>query len=513
MEIRQAEKKPKRRIYLINPKNPDNFWTMQSSVDAVGVKTLMPNSALATLIALTPGEIDIEYIYCDENISKINWKINCDLVAVTGYTLHSERIHEICAAFRERDIPIALGGTFATLYPEKAGKLADHLFVGEAEYTWPQFLKEWLEERAEPLYKQTAHIDMKDSPQPDWSFIKGKDYLYFSVQTSRGCPNNCDFCDAIRLVGRRYRTKSIDQIMIEIQNAYDAGAETVFFSEDNFFVKKSFTKELLNRIIEWNTSMARPLSFSAQATLKIGDDDEILRLLADARFSVIFLGVESIRKECLDEINKGQIYRYNPKEIVNKLSSYGILPFIGLIVGFDNDDTSTFEELEQFLSDTGSPIASISVLNAPENTTLYNRMKEQGRLNEDFKGVWHFSTNIIPKDISLQELIHRHRKLFQKIYEPVHFEQRVIDWLSNVDYFTPLYTNSKMGFSKTMKFFYIMKFYLFHEPKHVRQLFFRILREAWNINPRLFKKAVTIMSQYCHYYDFANNASWLHLEE
>ncbi len=503
----------KLRIYLVNPKNPENFWTMQSSVDAVGVKTLMPNAAFATLIALTPDEIDIEYIYCDENISNIDWGIDCDLVAVTGYTLHSERIHEICGAFKERGVPIALGGTFATLYPEKAGKISDHLFVGEGEYTWPQFLKDWIEDKAEPKYEQKTHIDMKDSPPPDWSYINGKKYLYFSVQTSRGCPNKCDFCDAIRLVGRRYRTKSIDQIMTEIQNAYDAGAETVFFSEDNFFVNKAFTKELLNEIIKWNTSRSRPLSFSAQATLKIGDDEEILKLLADARFSVIFLGVESIRKECLEEVNKGHLFKYNPKDVVSRISSFGILPFIGLIVGFDNDDAATFDELEQFLNDTGSPIASISVLNAPENTVLYNRMKEQGRLNEDFSGVWHFSTNIIPRDISLDELINRHRQLFKKIYEPANFEQRTIDWLSNVKYSTHLYENSKMGFSKFMKFFYIMRYYIFHEPKHVRQLFFRILRDTWKINPRLIKKAVTIMSQYCHYYDFANNASWLNVEE
>jgi radical SAM superfamily enzyme YgiQ (UPF0313 family) len=503
----------KKRIYLINPLNPDNFWTMQSSVKAVGAKTLMPNAALATLISLTPKELDIEYIYCDENISKIDWNTKCDLAAVTGYTLHSRRINEICSEFKKRNIPVALGGTFATLQKEQAGKIADYLFIYEAEYTWPQFLKEWMNGKAKNIYAQKEHIDMKDSPAPDWSFIKGKEYLYFTVQTSRGCPNNCDFCDAVKLVGHKYRTKSIKQIMTEIKNAYDAGAETIFFSEDNFFVKKSFTIELLTEIIKLNTSLPVPLSFAAQATIKISNDEEILKLLADARFSVIFLGVESIRKKCLDEINKGHIFQFNPAEAVAKISSYGIIPFVGLIAGFDNDDASTFRELEDFLVNTASPLASISILNAPENTALYQRMKKLGRINENFTGLWHFSTNIKPVSMSLQDLISGHRKLFKNLYEPENFEERALDWMKNIKYFTNLYKSSKTNFSKLCKFFYILKYYILNEPLPVIRMFFRLIKKSRKIHPRMIKKSITLLSQYCHYYDFANNASWQKLKD
>ncbi len=503
-----ANKNHKKRIYLINPKNPDNFWTMQSSVRAVGARTLMPNNALATLIALTPSELNIEYIYCDENIADIDFDIECDLAAITGYTLHAARIREIAARFRKRNIPVALGGPYATLYSEEGKKIADHLFTNEAEYTWPQFLFDWRDNKAQPVYHQTTFIDMTHSPAPDWSFIKGKHYLYFSVQTSRGCPNNCDFCDAIRLVGRQYRTKKIEQIMEEIENAYKAGAETIFFSEDNFFVKKSFTRELLAEIIKWNTSKKIPVSFSAQATIMIGSDEEILKMLADARFSVIFLGVESLIKECLNEVNKGHMLKYNPYETVTKLSRHGILPFIGFIVGFDNDTPNTFVELEKFLIKTASPIASISILNAPENTTLYNRMKRLGRIDENFQGRWHFSTNIVPVSMDINELLTSHRRLFQKLYEPEHFEKRALDWLSNIRYFSPLYKNSRMSMSKFLKLFKILSYYIFHEPGQVRKMCFSLLKKSWKISPRLFKKAVTILSQYCHYYDFSHNASW-----
>jgi radical SAM superfamily enzyme YgiQ (UPF0313 family) len=476
---------------------------MQSSVEAVGVKTLMPNIALATLISLTPKDLPITYRYCDENIAPVDFDQACDLVALTGYTLHEDRIREISARFRARGVPVALGGSLATLYPDRARALCDHLFVGEAEYTWPEFLGQWARGHARDLYEQKSFIDLKDSPAPDWSFIRGRDYLYFALQTSRGCPNDCDFCDAIRLVGRKYRHKSVPQVMDEIRRAYDAGAETVFFSEDNFFVNRKFTRELLTEIIAWNTTLHRPLSFSCQATVTVGHDEEILRLLADARFAVVFLGVESVRKECLEEVNKGRMAGFDPVESVTAISRYGIIPFIGLIVGFDHDDERTFAEVEDFLERTGSPIASISVLNAPEGTRLYRRLDGQGRIRKKFEGHWHLLTNIVPVSMTFEELTVGHRTLFKKLYEPDAFERRALAWMSGIRYFTNLYRSSGTNWSKIKKFFPIVKFYLFREPRDVRAMFFRMLIRSWKINPRLIKKAITLMTQYCHYRDFA----------
>ncbi|MBN1531799.1 MAG: B12-binding domain-containing radical SAM protein, partial [Spirochaetes bacterium] len=403
-------KKPLR-IYCVNPKNPENFWTMESSVRAVGAKTLMPNAALATLMACTPEGMAVRYLYCDENVRTIDFDTACDLVAVTGFTLHADRIREICAAFRARGVPVALGGVYATLYPSAAQRIADHVFIGEAEHTWPIFLSDWTSGAPKHRYVQETHIDLRESPAPRWSHIRSGDYLYFAVQTSRGCPNNCDFCDAIRIVGRRYRTKSIPQIMREIRNAYDAGAETVFFSEDNFFVNRTFTVELLQELIRWNRSVRTPLSFSCQATVRIGEDEEVLRLMADAKFSVIFLGVETIRPQCLREVNKGHLASVDPYRSVMNISAHGILPFVGLIVGFDHDDQDTFGELERYIEATCTPFASITVLSAPEHTVLYERLRSQGRISGGFDGKWHFSTNIVPVQMTLHALLAGHRWL------------------------------------------------------------------------------------------------------
>ncbi len=494
----------KKRIYLINPANPDNFWAMNSTIKAVGVKGMMPNAALATLVSLTPQDLSIEYIYCDENLNQINYDMDCDLVAITGYTLHSKSIKRIAQGFSRRDKKVAIGGVYATLYPEVVEPFADYLFVGEAEHTWPRFLRQWITGSAAPIYRQLEFIDMTQSPPPNWSAVNGSDYLYFTVQTSRGCPNNCDFCDAIRVVGRKYRTKKIPQIIEEVANAYSAGAETIFFSEDNFFVNKKFTIELLKQLIKWNTSVKYPVSFAAQATIKLGEDEEVLKLLADARFSVVFLGLESLRKECLQEVNKGRMAVHDPVKCITNISKYGIIPFVGLIVGFDNDDENTFGELEDFLTKTASPIASVSVLNAPENTRLYDRMKEAGRLNEDFLGVWHFTTNIKPVAMPIETLIAGHQNLFRSLFEPEAFKARMLDWLDNVEYRTTLYKGRRTRPTKYLKLLHIMKYYFLHEPRPVRNMFFGVLASLVKENPKHINKAITLLSQYCHYYDFAN---------
>ena len=496
------------RIYLIHPKTPENFWAMRGALDIVGKKkTLMQNSALLTLIALTPDDVDVEYYYCDENIARVDWAMSCDLVGITGYTLQFERMGEISRRFRSRGVPVAAGGVYAAIDPEGVGKIADHLFIGEAEYTWPAFLRDWTQGQPKAIYRQETFVDMEDSPPPDLSYICPKNYHYFSLQTSRGCPNNCDFCDVIRVSGRKYRSKSIDRIMVELKNAQAWGAETIFFSDDNFVVNRKFTVALLKEITLWNRTLSRPLSFSTQATVMVGEDDELVKLLADARFSVIFLGLETISKECLYEVNKGQMACYDPFQVIPRLSSHGIVPFLGLIVGFDHDTAAVFQEIEDFLDKTASPIASISILNAPNNTPLYDRMKAQGRLNEDFRGFWHMTTNIIPKNMTLQELYCGQKALFKKIYEPVNFERRMIGWLKNVTYLTELYSTKQKNFFRIFMIIRVFHHFMFRVPPAVTTMFWNVLKAAWKINPRLISRAVSVLVQYWHYYDFSQKES------
>ena len=499
-----------KRIHLVSPRSPRNFWDMRGTVEAVGARSLMPSPALATLVALTPPELrgEIVYSYTDEHLEAVDLSRPCDLAALTGFSLHGQRLRELSAAFRARGVPVALGGPMATSDPEGARALCDYLFVGEGEELWPRFLGEWLAGQAADTYTQDTAVDLSLSPPPDWRFVRGGDHLYMTVQASRGCPNKCDFCAAQLMVGARHRTKSIDQIMAEIDAARRAGAEVIFFSEDNFYVRRSFTRELLVRIVEYNTSLESPVQFSCQASVRITDDEEILKLLADARFAVIFLGVESLRQACLAEVSKGHLYRADLADRIRRLSSHGLLPFIGMMVGFDHDDADTFDEIEAFLEETGSPICSISMLTAPDGTPLYERMAAAGRIAAPFTGQWHFNTNITPLRGTAQELTARHRALFKRLYQPRAFERRTVRWLDNVSYFTDLYQGRGRSSRSRGKLGHLIRHYTLRAPLPLRLQFFRLLARTLRRDPRLTRKAITILTQYCHYYTFVSDQGW-----
>jgi radical SAM superfamily enzyme YgiQ (UPF0313 family) len=494
-----------KRIYLVAPKHPENFWSMQGMVDILGAKTLMPNSALATLMVLTPDEVDVEYCLCDENVSIIDFDIQCDLVAITGGTLHAGRIQELGDAFRKKGRPIAIGGAFASIEKETCRDLADYHFIGEAEYTWPRFLKQWMAGSPEKVYEQAENVHMKDSPAPDWSLINADDYVNISVQTSRGCPNQCDFCDVIQFVGRRYRTKTVEQILEEVRNAHKIGARTIFFSDDNFLGNKQFTRNLLSELIEWNVLQTRPLSFSTQITVQVADDENLLKMFADCRFSVLFLGVETTREASLQEVHKAQNIEYDLYERMKRISRFGIIPFIGLIVGFDNDDKSIFNDLYHFVKNTNSPVAGISILNAPKHTPLYKRLKAEGRLmQEAFSGEWQLGTNIVPKQMSREDLFDLYWELFQKIYRPELFENRLEQWLKNVEYSTNAYTNKKGDLRTLLYGLRMLEHFLLKEEPEVRSLFFRAMIKTWKINPKFMKRYFTLITQFSHFYHFVN---------
>jgi radical SAM superfamily enzyme YgiQ (UPF0313 family) len=494
------------KICLVAPRHPESFWSMKGTVDALCARTLMPNAALATLMALTPAGVSVEYTLCDENVAPIDWDVACDLVAVTGSSMHGEKVREICGRFRDRGVPVALGGTFATMEPDRARGLADHHFIGEAEHTWPLFLRQWASGAAAPLYEQKEYIALSGSPAPDWSLVDADHYVNFPVQTSRGCPNRCDFCDVIHYVGRKYRVKSVGQVMTEVRKAHERGARTVFFSDDNFYGDKKHTRELLTELVRWNSAQQRPLTFSTQITLQVGDDDEILRLLADAKFSVLFLGIESVRRQSLAEVHKEHNMNRDMGERIRRISLYGLVPFAGLIVGFDHDDTSVFGELLNFLEDTATPIAGVSLLNAPRRTQLYERLLREKRIIE-YDGDWQLDTNIIPCSMTSDELFNGYWSLFKNIYEPEAFERRLVSWLEGISYFTGIYTNKQFDWKQARSGFRMFRHFLLRVQPEVRSLFFRMLKKTWTLNPRLIKRLFTTMAQYAHFYDFVNRQS------
>ncbi len=415
------------KIYLVAPKNPESFWTMDRILRSLGKRCVFPNLSLPTVAGLTPPCHEI--VLCDENVEEIDFDTDADIVGVTGYIVHKNRFHEIVAEFKRRGKFIVAGGPYASLCPEEVEGAVDVLFVDEAEYTWPQFLKDYEGGTWQRVYRQNEKPSMLDSPLPRFDLLKINRYQSITVQFARGCPFNCEFCDIIVMYGRKPRAKSSAQIIAEIEEVHRLGGRTIFLVDDNFIGNKKLAKELLRDLAAWQREHGYPMEFNTEASLNVAQDDELLGLLRDAGFSTIFIGIESPRKSSLLETKKTQNTRGDILSDVHHVQSYGIQVEAGMIVGFDNDDASIFEEQFCFIQKARIPVSMTGMLNAMPKTPLHKRLRDAGRLLTETVGDQFVFTNVIPKAMSRIELYEGYKRLLEKLYDYRNYRRRTMEYL------------------------------------------------------------------------------------
>jgi radical SAM superfamily enzyme YgiQ (UPF0313 family) len=418
--VREARVK----IYLIAPRNPESFWTFDRVLPSLNKRCIYPNLSLPTVAGLTPREHDI--ILCDENVEPIDFETDADIVGLTGYVIHKTRMLEIIAEFRRRGKFVVVGGPFASLCPEELRGKVNVIFVDEAEYTWPQFLRDYAAGRWQAEYRQDEKPSMRDSPLPRFDLLKIDRYRSMTIQFGRGCPFSCEFCDIIVMYGRRPRTKSVPQVMAEIQEIHRLGLRQIFVVDDNFIGNKGEAKALLNAIAEWQTAHGYAVEFMTEVSLNVAQDDELLRRLKLANFTIIFVGIESPRVASLEETKKHQNVREDILTSVHRIQKAGIQVLAGMIVGFDNDDPSIFEEQFQFIQDARIPISMTGMLNALPKTPLYTRLKGEGRLIAESVGDQFVFTNIIPKGMSRLELYEGYQRLLNRLYAYGNYRRRAM---------------------------------------------------------------------------------------
>ncbi len=413
------------KILLVAPKNPESFWTFDRILPSLGKKCVFPNLALPTVASLTPPGHDV--VLCDENVEDIDFDAEADIVGVTGYVIHKRRLFEIIAEFRRRGKFVVAGGPFATLCPEELRDKVDVVINGEAEYMWARFLKDyesghWLKEYSEP-----ERPSMTDSPLPRFDLLKIDRYRTMTIQFARGCPFTCEFCDIIVMYGRRPRTKSVTQVMAEVNAIHALGITNIFVVDDNFIGNKKDAKELLRAIALWQQERNFPIEFMTEVSLNVAQDAELLTLMKEAHFSTIFVGIESPRVASLKETGKMQNTRGDLVESVHKIQAAGIQVMAGMIVGFDNDDPAIFEEQFRFIQDARIPISMTGMLNAIPKTPLYTRLEKAGRLVAESVGDQFVFTNIIPTGMSRLQLYEGYRHLLSKLYDYRHYRTRAMD--------------------------------------------------------------------------------------
>lgn len=429
-------------ILLVSPES-DNEALWVTGTEGPEIRNNIAPLALATIAGLTPSDYHVDI--WDELVhgridDSTEFRRTYDLVGVTGFKAHLPRCRELASIFRRRSIPVALGGPGVSATPNEYRKDFDILFIGEAERTWPRFLREWSRGEHAHEYRQIEKLDLADSPLPRWDSI-GSDlrrYAFGSVQTTRGCPFDCEFCDVIYLYGRRSRHKPIKNVLQEVQQLERLGISHIFFCDDEFIGNPRYAKELLPALIELNDSFSRPLTFSTQLTMNLSKDEELLELMADANFDLVFIGIETPNKESLKETSKWQNVRKDLVGDVHKILSYGIGIRAGAIVGFDHDDETIFDLQHDFIRDAFLPSVAINMLKAPWGTRLWSRLRQEGRVvaipPEVRARLGHprSYTTILPKRMTRVELMRGYRRLLERISTWESFTARVLGFLSSI---------------------------------------------------------------------------------
>jgi radical SAM superfamily enzyme YgiQ (UPF0313 family) len=418
------------KILLISPEYPDTFWSFKHALSFVSKKAGQPPLGLLTVASLLPPAWEKRLV--DLNLSnltdeQLRW---ADYAFVGGMSVQSESAREVIARCGKAGTRVVGGGPLFTARHEEFDGV-DHFVLNEAEVTLPLFIHDIVQGRPKPVYATSEWADVTTTPVPMWELIDLHRYATMNLQYSRGCPFDCEFCDITVLYGRLPRTKSGDQVIAELDALYQRGwRDHVFFVDDNFIGNKEKLKRvILPRITQWMEERHHPFSLGTEASLNLSDDPQLLEMMVRAGFEEVFVGIESPNEESLKECRKIPNKGRNLLTSIKTLQKAGLQVQGGFIVGFDSDPPSIFDTLIRFIQESGIVVAMVGLLNAPINTRLYHRLKEERRLREGFSGDnTDFTMNFTPR-MRIEELLQGYRKILGTIYSPKEYYRRVISFL------------------------------------------------------------------------------------
>jgi radical SAM superfamily enzyme YgiQ (UPF0313 family) len=403
---------------LINPRFPESFWSFRWALDRTrpGKRAVNAPLGLATLAALCPPDWQITIV--DENIESLPLAPDADLVGVCGMGVQFQRQKELLAYYRSRGYFVVAGGSYASLCPESYETLADSVVAGEAEYIWPEFCKDYAAGRSKRLYQETGTVALTDSPVPRFDLLQVDKYQSMSLQYSRGCPFQCEFCDIIVMFGRKPRVKAVEQVGRELDELRRLGARNVFFVDDNLIGNKRTAKDLLRFLHEYQERHHYRFHFGTEASLNLAHDEELLGLFPAAGMEWVFIGIESPDEATLKEAQKFQNTRQDILGSLRKIYAQGVDILAGFIVGFDHDTVETFDKQHDFILESGIQASMIGLLTAAPKTPLYARLMAEGRVIEGANSADNtkLGTNVMPKGMTYEELLAGYQRLHHRLF-------------------------------------------------------------------------------------------------
>lgn len=416
---------------MVYPEYPETFWSFKHILKFIAKKASYPPLGLLTVSAMLPKEWSKRLV--DLNVRELKDEdiIWADMVFVSAMIVQKKSAQEVIDRAKKMGKKVVCGGPVFTSQPEKFHGV-DHFVLNEGEVTLPLFLKDLAAGKPKHIYTSAIRPDISQTPIPDWSLIKLKDYAAMVIQYSRGCPFNCEFCDIVIMNGRGQRAKTPRQLIREFESLYAAGWQsTLFIVDDNFIGNKANVKKMLPVLIAWQKEHKYPFQLLTEASTNLADDQELMQLMSAANFYKVFLGIETPCVDSLKECGKMQNATRDLAEAVKIIQQNGMQVMGGFIVGFDNDPENIFETQIRFIQQVGVVTAMVGVLTALPRTRLWHRLKAEGRLlGETTGGNTDGQINFQPK-MGQQKLIEGYKRILATIYSQKSYYQRINTFIKN----------------------------------------------------------------------------------
>lgn len=391
-----------------------DLWTSEKEKNAYKRLYTCPNLGLLTVAGLVDDSFDIKYV--DENQREIDFDEDFDAVCLSPVAQQVSNAYRVAEEFKARGVIVVIGGIHATVATDEVKEHCDCVMAGEGEVFWKDFLRDLKKGELKPIYRSTTDepADLTQTPVPRYDLLENPEYYkVISIQVTRGCPRDCEFCASSKLYGKSYRRKTVEQVLNEVQKIKEIWKRPfIYFTDDNLFVDRKFSKELLTKLIPYK------IRWYAFSDISIGEDDELLELMAESGCTQVTFGLESISEDSLGSVSKWkQMYISKYPQLIENIQSHGIGAFGSFCVGLDEDDTSVFKRIRDFVIDNNLFGTSFSILTPFPGTILHEKMKKENRiLDYNWDHYTCFDVVYQPKKMTVEELEEGFRWLYKEVY-------------------------------------------------------------------------------------------------
>jgi radical SAM superfamily enzyme YgiQ (UPF0313 family) len=370
--------------------------------------------AIPVLSALTPDRHEVRVF--DENIEAIDYDWPADLVGISVRTMFAKQAYAIAETYREKGVKTVMGGVHPSMVPDEVLEHCDSVVVGEAEYVWEKLLEDAENGSMKPIYQSEEKFDMTTSTTPQRETLSNDKYLSEIVQTTKGCPFDCEFCAVHAFDGQKIRHKTVEQVIHEVTHlgADNAGykrKKAIFFADDNIIANKRYAAKLFEALKPVN------VNWMCQASINISREDTLLELMRDSGCGAVFIGFETLSQKNLARMNKGINRTFSYAEAIQKIQSYGILVHSSFILGYDHDTVDSADELINFINGNNLLMPLINILTPFPGTKLFHRLESENRiLHKDWSKYDTKNVVFSPMNMSPDDLLASYKKVIRSVY-------------------------------------------------------------------------------------------------